>query len=90
MTAEWPKRLRARVTVTMVTGEQVCREVENPLGHASRRPDPQLLRQKFLELSRCPKSSELYARLVALASEKDVYTLFVETSDEGQLVRNQG
>ena len=90
MTAEWPKRLRARVTITMVTGEQVCREVENPLGHASRRPDPQLLRQKFLELSRSPKSSELYARLVALASEKDVYTLFVETSDDGQLGHNQG
>ena len=38
------------------------------------------MREKFLQLSWASRAPELYSRLMDIASEKDVFGLFVETA----------
>ena len=80
MSARWPEALPARVTVNLLTGTRLQRHVDNPRGHFTNRPDPEAVRQKFLQLSWAQRAPELHTRLLGIAQEENVFGLFVETS----------
>jgi 2-methylcitrate dehydratase PrpD len=80
LTAAWPDQLATRVTVHLTDGRTVRREVANPVGHATRRPDRTALAEKFQELAWAPRPGELYERLLAISSEHDVYGLFLDAA----------
>jgi 2-methylcitrate dehydratase PrpD len=79
MTAAWPAELAARVTVRFVDGQTLRRQVVNPVGHATRRPNRAVLNNKFRRLVWVPRAEELYQRLCAISSEDDVYSLFLDS-----------
>ncbi len=80
MTAAWPDELGTRVTVHLMNGRTIERQVANAVGHATKRPEPTALEDKFRTLAWVPQAGELYRRLCAISSENDVYALFLDAS----------
>lgn len=82
LTAAWPEQLATRVTVHLVDGRTVRREVANPVGHATRRPGNKALFEKFRDIVWVPRPEELYERLLGISAEPDVFGLFVDAAGE--------